>query len=40
MDDIKEKLDKQLALDYCCSIAEIKDSQNHFTEYKKQEGRR
>lgn len=40
MDDIKEKMYQQLALDYCCSVAEIKDSQNHFTEYKKLDGRR
>ena len=40
MDDIKEKLYKQLAIDYCCQLAEIKDCKNHFTEYKKQKGRR
>ena len=40
MDDIKEKLYKQLSIDYCCQLAEIKDCKNHFTEYKKQKGRR
>lgn len=40
MDYIKEKLYQQLAIDYCCSISEIKDCHNHFTEYKKLEGRR
>lgn len=34
MDYIKEKLYQQLAIDYCCSISEIKDCHNHFTEYK------
>ena len=40
MDDVKEKLYQQLAIDYCCSVEEIRDSNNHFTEYKKLDGRR
>lgn len=40
MNDVKEKLYKQLAIDYCCSVEEIRDSNNHFTEYKKLDGRR
>mgnify|MGYP004573508983 CR=1 FL=1 len=40
MDYIKEKLYKQLAIDYCCQVSDIKDDKNHFTEYKKLEGRR
>ena len=40
MDYIKEKLYQQLAIDYCCTIPDIKDDKNHFTEYEKLEGRR
>lgn len=40
MDGVKEKLYQQLAIDYCCSVEEIRDSNNHFTEYKKLDGRR
>lgn len=40
MDNIKEKLYQQLAIDYCCTVSDIKDNKNHFTEYKKWEGRR
>lgn len=35
MDNIKEKLYQQLAIDYCCTVSDIKDNKNHFTEYKK-----
>jgi len=37
--DAKEKLYQQLAIDYCCPVSDIKDSENHFTEYKRIEGR-
>lgn len=40
MDYIKEKLFRQLAVDYCCSVSDIKDNKNHFTKYKTLEGRR
>ena len=40
MDYIKEKLFRQLAVGYCCSVSDIKDNKNHFTEYKTLEGRR
>ena len=40
MDNIKEKLYQQLAIDYCCPVSDIKDNKNHFTEYEKREGRR
>lgn len=40
IDYIKEKLYNQLAIDYCCQVSDIKDDKNHFTEYKKLEGRR
>lgn len=40
MDEIKEKLYQQLAIDYCCSVSEMKDRENHFTEYKLLDGRR
>lgn len=40
MEHIKEKLYRQLAVDYCCLVSDIKDNKNHFTEYKLQEGRR
>ena len=33
MDNIKEKLYQQLAIDYCCQVSDIKDAKNHFTEY-------
>ena len=36
----QEALSRQLALDYCCSPADVADSQNHFTIYVPQEGRR
>ena len=35
-----EELSCQLALDYCCSPADVTDSKNHFTLYIPQEGRR
>ncbi len=35
-----EELSRQLALDYCCSPADVADSKNHFTLYIPQEGRR
>lgn len=28
-----EELSRQLALDYCCSPADVTDSKNHFTLY-------
>ena len=36
----QEALSRQLALDYCCSPADVADSKNHFTIYVPQEGRR
>lgn len=36
----REKLCTQLALDYCCSPADVADSKNHFTIYVPQGGRR
>lgn len=36
----REELSRQLALDYCCSPADVDDSENHFTIYVPQEGRR
>lgn len=36
----REELFRQLALDYSCSPADVADSQNHFTIYVPQEGRR
>lgn len=36
----REALYRQLALDYCCSPADVADSENHFTTYIPQEGRR
>lgn len=36
----REELSRQLALDYCCSPADVADSENHFTIYTSQEGRR
>lgn len=35
-----EELSRQLALDYCCSPADVADSKNHFSIYAPQEGRR
>lgn len=35
-----EELSRQLALDYCCSAADVADSKNHFSIYAPQEGRR
>ncbi len=35
-----EELSRQLALDYCCSPADVADSNNNFTLYIPQEGRR
>ncbi len=40
MECVKEKLYRQLAIDYCCLVSDIKDSENHFTEYEKLNGRR
>lgn len=37
---MKEILYQQLALDYCCPLAEVTDPANHFHEYHPQEGRR
>lgn len=37
---MKEKLYKQLALDYCCTYSDVADDKNHFTEYTKLDGRR
>lgn len=37
---IKEKLYRQLALDYCCTADDIYDNRNHYTEYCKLDGRR
>lgn len=37
---MKERLFRQLAIDYCCSYDDIIDHKNHFTEFVKQEGRR
>ena len=36
----QEALSRQLARDYCCSPADVSDSNNHFTLYIPQEGRR
>ena len=36
----REELSRQLALDYCCSPADVVDPENHFTIYAPQEGRR
>lgn len=35
-----QQLSRQLALDYCCTPADILDKGNHFTEYRSLEGRR
>ena len=35
-----QQLSRQLALDYCCTPADILDQGNHFTEYRSLEGRR
>ena len=35
-----EELSRHLALDYCCSPADVADSENHFSIYAPQEGRR
>lgn len=35
-----KELSRQLALDYCCSPADVADSENHFSIYAPQEGRR
>lgn len=37
---MKERLFRQLAIDYCCSYDDIIDHKNHFTKFVKQEGRR
>lgn len=37
---MKEKLYRQLAIDYCCTYEEIANDKNHFTEYKRLDGRR
>lgn len=34
-----QQLSRQLALDYCCTPADILDQGNHFTEYRSLEGR-
>ena len=36
----QEELSRQLALDYCCSPADVVNSENHFSIYVPQEGRR
>lgn len=36
----KLALGRQLALDYCCSPEDVLDTNNHFSEYEKREGRR
>ena len=36
----QEELSRQLALDYCCSPTDVMDSENHFSIYIPQEGRR
>ena len=36
----QKELARQLALDYCCSPADVADSKNHFSIYIPQEGRR
>ena len=36
----RKELFRQLALDYCCSPADLADSKNHFSIYVPQEGRR
>ncbi len=36
----QEELSRLLALDYCCSPADVTDSQNHFSIYIPREGRR
>lgn len=38
MDEIKEKLYQQLEIDYCCPVSEMRDRENHFTEYKLLDG--
>lgn len=40
MNDWKQKLYQQLAIDYCCSVEDMKDERNHFTEYCRLDGRR
>lgn len=40
MNYVQEKLYQQLAIDYCCTVSDVRDNRNHFTEYKKLEGRR
>ena len=40
MKQLYEKLYRQLAVDYCCTADDIMDGQNHFTEYRKLDGRR
>ena len=37
---MNEILCRQLAIDYCCSVEEVLDHQNHFTEHSFLEGRR
>ena len=37
---MKEILYQQLAMDYCCSVAEVSDSSNHFHVYEPLDGRR
>ncbi len=40
MNKLYEKLYRQLAIDYCCTVDDIMDGKNHFTEYRKMDGRR
>lgn len=40
MDEIKEKMYQQLAIDYCCNVSDIKNHKNCFVEYRALEGRR
>lgn len=40
MKEWKQKLCQQLAIDYCCTVDDITDDKNHFTEYRKLDGRR
>lgn len=37
---MKEKLYRQLAIDFCCTYEDIVDDKNHFTVYQKLNGRR
>lgn len=37
---MEDRLIRQLALDYCCTPAQVRDGKNHFTEYSPLPGRR